>query len=96
MLLDYCGVKFLGCVTLYFCCFSYCFFMECGWCWNIGWNFVVEVGDKRRNLQQVKDLSFGFILFLVLSFGRGRCCINGKNAHDGRFLGCLVMNLKKC
>jgi hypothetical protein len=69
----------------------------CKCCWNIGWNFVVEVSDKRRNLQQVKGLSFGFILFLVLSlFGRGRCCIDGKNAHDGKFLGCLVMNLQEC
>jgi hypothetical protein len=71
--------------------------MECGCCWNIGWNFVVEFGDKRRNLQQVKDLSFGFILFLVTwLFGRGRCCIDEKNAHDGKFLGYLVMNLQEC
>jgi hypothetical protein len=35
-------------------------------------------------------------LVLLLLFGRGRCCIDGKNTHDGKFLGCLVMNLQEC
>jgi hypothetical protein len=36
-------------------------------------------------------------LFLVIwLFGRGRSCIDEKNAHDGKFLGCLVMNLQEC
>jgi hypothetical protein len=73
VLLDYHGVRFLGCVTLYFCRFPYCFFMECGCCWNIGWNFVVEVGDKRRNLNKLKILALLYFCFWCCCC----CCLEG-------------------
>jgi hypothetical protein len=57
--------------------------------------YVGSWRDRRNNLWQDKDLSL-WVFSLVLLFGRGKCCINGKNAHGVKFLGSLTMDLQKC
>ncbi len=75
MTFDYGGVRFLGCAMLCFC-FSCCFIMEHGCCWQIGWSFSAKVKDKWNNFWQVK-----YLCLIVFGFDFHCDCLNKLMLH---------------
>jgi hypothetical protein len=68
MTFDYGDARFLVCALSF--CFSYCYLVKCGCCWQIVWSFDVKVKDKWNYLQQVM-----YLMFIAFGLGFSMCLL---------------------